>query len=94
MHAYRLHQGIYPLDENTGLHDICRMKAENKFIRDMGKRIREKREERGWSQERLAIEANIDNSHLGKLERGEGNPTVKLVFRIAQALEIDFQELC
>jgi len=70
------------------------MKAENKFIRDMGKRIREKREERGWSQERLAIEANIDNSHLGKLERGEGNPTVKLVFRIAQALEIDFQELC
>lgn len=70
------------------------MKPDNKFIREIGKRIRQKREDRGWSQERLAIEADIDNSHLGKLERGEGNPTVKLVFRIAQALEIDFRDLC
>jgi len=70
------------------------MKAENKFIRDLGKRIRQKREERGWSQEQLAIEASVDNSHLGKLERGEGNPTVKLVFRIATALAMDFRDLC
>ena len=69
------------------------MKPENKFIRDIGKRIRERREEKGWSQEQLAIEADVDNSHLGKLERGEGNPTIKLVFRIAQALEVDFQDL-
>ena len=70
------------------------MKADNKFIRDIGKRIRQKREERGWSQEQLAIEADIDNSHLGKLERGEGNPTIKLVFRIAKALEVEFRDLC
>lgn len=73
---------------------LAGMKPDNKFIRDIGKRIRQKREERGWSQEQLAIEADIDNSHLGKLERGEGNPTLKLVFRIAQALEIDFRDLC
>lgn len=69
------------------------MKPENKFIRDIGKRIRERREEKGWSQEQLAIEADVDNSHLGKLERGDGNPTVKLVFRIAHALEVDFRDL-
>jgi transcriptional regulator with XRE-family HTH domain len=69
------------------------MKPENKFIRDIGKRIRERREEKCWSQEQLAIEADVDNSHLGKLERGEGNPTIKLVFRIAQALELDFRDL-
>lgn len=73
---------------------LAGMKPDNKFIRDIGKRIRQKREERGWSQEQLAIEADIDNSHLGKLERGEGNPTLKLVFRIAQALEVDFRDLC
>lgn len=73
---------------------LARMKPDNKFVRDIGKRIRQKREERGWSQEQLAIEADIDNSHLGKLERGEGNPTLKLVFRIAQALEIEFRDLC
>ncbi len=69
------------------------MKPENKFIRNIGKRIRVLREEKGWSQERLAIEADVDNSHLGKLERGEGNPTLKLVFRISRALEVDFQDL-
>lgn len=69
------------------------MKPENKFIRDIGKRIRELREAKGWSQEQLAIEADVDNSHLGKLERGEGNPTIKLVFRIAQALDVDFRNL-
>ncbi len=69
------------------------MKPENKFIRDIGKRIRERREAKGWSQEQLAIEADVDNSHLGKLERGEGNPTMKLVFRIAQALDVDFRNL-
>lgn len=69
------------------------MKPENKFIRDIGKRIRERREAKGWSQEQLAIEAGVDNSHLGKLERGEGNPTIKLVFRITEALEIDFKNL-
>ena len=69
------------------------MKPENKFIRDIGKRIRARREQKGWSQEQLAIEADVDNSHLGKLERGEGNPTVKLVFRIAKALEIEFLDL-
>jgi transcriptional regulator with XRE-family HTH domain len=69
------------------------MKPENKFIRDLGKRIKELRESKGWSQERLALEADVDNSHLGKLERGEGNPTLKLVFRIAQSLNVDFRDL-
>lgn len=69
------------------------MKPENKFIRDLGKRIRKLREEKGWSQEQLAIEAEVDNSHLGKLERGVGNPTVKLVYRIALALGVDVREV-
>lgn len=69
------------------------MKPENKFIRNTGKRIRVLREAKGWSQEQLAIEAGVDNSHLGKLERGEGNPTMKLVFRIAVALTVEVQDL-
>jgi transcriptional regulator with XRE-family HTH domain len=69
------------------------MKPENKFVRDTGKKIRKLREQRGWSQEQLAIEAGVDNSHLGKLERGEGNPTIKLVYRLSVALEVDVHEL-
>jgi XRE family transcriptional regulator, regulator of sulfur utilization len=62
------------------------VKPEKKITRQLGKRIRELREARGWSQEQLAVEAGIDNSHLGKLERGDGNPTIELIVRIAAAL--------
>jgi transcriptional regulator with XRE-family HTH domain len=69
------------------------MKPENKLIREIGKRIRRLREDKGWSQEQLAIEADVDNSHLSKLERGEGNPTVKLVYRIAAALDVEVSDV-
>ncbi|MBZ0185434.1 MAG: helix-turn-helix domain-containing protein [Candidatus Obscuribacterales bacterium] len=62
-------------------------------MRHIGKRIRELREARGLSQEQLATEADVDNSHLGKLERGEGNPTLKLIFRVATALNVEVVEL-
>lgn len=69
------------------------MNPEKKYIRHIGKRIRELREARGLSQEQLATEADVDNSHLGKLERGEGNPTLKLIFRVATALNVEVVEL-
>ncbi|HEY9784909.1 MAG TPA: helix-turn-helix transcriptional regulator [Candidatus Obscuribacterales bacterium] len=72
---------------------VIEMKPENKFIRDTGKRIRKLREEKGWSQEQLALEAGVDNSHLGKLERGEGNPTIRLVYRIAEALGVEVRDV-
>ena len=34
--------------------------------------------ERGLSQERLALEAGIDRSYVGRVERGEENVTVAL----------------
>ena len=69
------------------------MKPEKKNIKRVGNRVRELREARGLTQEQLASEARIDNSHLGKLERGEGNPTVALVTRIALALGVDIKDL-
>jgi XRE family transcriptional regulator, regulator of sulfur utilization len=65
------------------------VKKERKIVRQLGKQIRALREARGWSQEELAIEAGVDSSHLGKLERGEGNPTIELIVRVAQTLGAD-----
>jgi ribosome-binding protein aMBF1 (putative translation factor) len=66
--------------------DSCGVKTERKIIRSLGKQIREMRQARGLSQEQLAAEAGIDNSHLGKLERGEGNPTIGLLVHVVSAL--------
>lgn len=60
-------------DESTGL-------------RDLGKAVRAVRKAKGMSQETLADAVGIDQSHIGKIERGERNLTTRNLFRIAAAL--------
>jgi len=46
------------------------------------------RVEKGISQERLAFDAGVDRSYLGGLERAVANPTVDVLQRIADTLEV------
>jgi transcriptional regulator with XRE-family HTH domain len=55
--------------------------------------LRRLRVRRGLSQEALAVDAEIDRSYAGRLERGEENPTVDLLERVAAAVGADVQEL-
>ena len=59
----------------------------------IGKAIRERRTERGLSQEALAHEAGIDRSYMGGVERGEHNITVMNLARICATLTIDVSRL-
>lgn len=58
-----------------------------------GKRVREVRKKQGISQEKLAELAGIDRSYMGNIERGEKNVTLKKVYEICDALDIDITEL-
>ena len=51
-----------------------------------GQAVRAARMEQGMAQEELAALAEIERSHLGKIERGEHMPTLALILRIAAAL--------
>ena len=53
-----------------------------------GEAVREKRFELGLSQEELANAAQIERSHMGKIERGEHLPNLVLILRLAKALSI------
>ena len=46
------------------------------------------REQRGWSQAELAIQADSSNGQIGNVESGKASPSIDLVFRIAKALSI------
>jgi transcriptional regulator with XRE-family HTH domain len=59
----------------------------------VGWNVRRIRVSKGVSQERLAFDANVDRSYLGGLERGEHNPTVDVLERIANVLDISLQDL-
>lgn len=54
----------------------------------VGANIRRLRKERGLSQEALAGEAGLAMRHLGRIERGEGNPTVAILGRLADVLGV------
>lgn len=61
--------------------------------KQLGKRIRYLRINRKLSIEDLALEADINPNYLSDLERGERNPTVKVLTKIAIALDISLYEL-
>ncbi|WP_438853057.1 helix-turn-helix domain-containing protein, partial [Brevundimonas nasdae] len=46
------------------------------------------RKERGLSQEALAGEAGLAMRHIGRIERGEGNPTVVVLGKLAEVLDV------
>ncbi|PHS75513.1 MAG: transcriptional regulator [Porticoccus sp.] len=61
--------------------------------RAFGEAVRALRTERGVAQETLANLADVERSHLGKVERGEHMPTLALILKIARALECSSAEL-
>jgi transcriptional regulator with XRE-family HTH domain len=52
-----------------------------------GQTIRNTRMDKGISQEGLAHLAGVERSHMGKIERGEHQPNLGLIFRLARALD-------
>jgi transcriptional regulator with XRE-family HTH domain len=55
--------------------------------------LRRLRVKRALSQEALAVDAGVDRSYVGRIERGVENPTVETLDRLAKALEVPAAEL-
>jgi transcriptional regulator with XRE-family HTH domain len=73
-------------------------KPSEKFAGDpvlvaIGAAIRRARKEVGLSQEALAVDAGLDRSYMGGIERGEHNFAVMTVVKIADALKMSPSEL-
>ncbi len=51
--------------------------------------LRRVRREKGYSQEALALEADVDRSYISALERGAYGATIDMVDRLAKVLGID-----
>lgn len=57
-------------------------------VKDFGDRLRVLRKERGHSQEGFALLVDLDRTYIGGIERGERNPGLKVIIRIAEALKL------
>ena len=60
---------------------------------ELGKRIVSARKARHISQEQLATASDIDRSHMGFIEQGRRKPTVTTLYKIAQALRLNLEDL-
>ena len=68
--------------------------SDNKLHIVLGSLIREIRKQRGLSAQELAKRMGQKNaSHLLRIERGEANPKLDTIHRIATVFDMDAQEL-
>lgn len=58
-----------------------------------GRTVRAERLAREIAQDQFALLANIDRSYYGKLERGERQPSLGIIFRVAKAFDIPASDL-
>jgi transcriptional regulator with XRE-family HTH domain len=61
--------------------------------RTVGQNLRRLRTRRNLSLERLAQVSSVSRSMLGQIELGQSAPTINVLWKIAQALEVPFSAL-
>ena len=63
------------------------------LVKALGDRIQKLRKKQGLSQLDLANEADVPLSQIGRIERGETNPTISTLYVIAVSLKIELKNL-
>jgi transcriptional regulator with XRE-family HTH domain len=64
------------------------MPAKNPLCLEFGRVVRVIRTSLGLSQENLADRAGVHRTYIGGIERGERNPTLMMIHRLAKALGV------
>ncbi len=59
-----------------------------------GSNVRKLREAKDWTQEQLAEKAELDQTYISGIERGERNLTVLSIAKLAKALRTTASKLC
>jgi len=67
--------------------------AGNPLLVAIGEAVKAARVAQGMSQEMLALEAELDRSYVGGIERGEHNLTLINLQRLADAIDLRPSEL-
>ncbi|MCK4340384.1 MAG: helix-turn-helix transcriptional regulator [Phycisphaerae bacterium] len=60
---------------------------------ELGRRVRDRRLKKNWSQEELGFRAGLHRNYVGGIERGERNVGVESIAKLAQALGVRPRDL-
>jgi transcriptional regulator with XRE-family HTH domain len=70
-----------------------KMTRDKQLLALLAKNVRNLRKEIGLSQEELAFECEIDRTYISKVERGIANPSLLVLFKIANVLKVEIKDL-
>ena len=59
----------------------------------VGKRVRNLRTDRGWSQEELADRSGVNRSYMSRVELGKSDVSLSVLHKIARTLGLSLAEL-
>jgi len=65
----------------------------DELLKAFGKRVREVRKMKGISQEELSFETEFDRTYISFIERGQRNPSLTTIYKIAEALEVEASDI-
>ena len=57
-----------------------------------GQKVKELREEKGFSIEQLANISNVDRNYISDIEKGKRNVSIEIIEKILTALDTDFMK--
>ena len=63
------------------------------ILKNFGAKLQKVRKSKGVTQEELAFKISMDRTYIGLIERGERNPTIRTLYKIAKALKVESSEL-
>lgn len=69
------------------------LKTEKLYLQKLGEHIRKLRVSKGYSQDRLCLEASFSRGTIYKIESGAVNPQILTLARMAKILEIPLRKL-
>jgi len=59
----------------------------------LGRRIKELRTRKGFTQEELAERMDIGSKYLSSIERGKENPTLHTLMKLAESLDLELGDV-
>ena len=57
-----------------------------------GIKVKKFRINKGWSQEKLALNADLDRTYIPSIEKGERNVSIVVIEKIAIALDVNIKD--
>jgi transcriptional regulator with XRE-family HTH domain len=76
---------------HTNLH--VAIEKDISFLISFGKKLKQLRKEKGFSQSQLAFEANVEISQISRIERGIINTTIQNAKLLSKILDVPLKDL-